>query len=56
MERSLYWYKGSQLILTNMYVTAFITKQVARELVFPPCLIQHKLLSLKYDLKEKKLE
>ena len=45
MERSLYWYIGSLHILTNTYTTALTTKQVARKVLFPPCLIEHIPLS-----------
>ena len=45
MERSLYWYMGSLHILTNTHTTALTTKQVARKVLFPPCLIEHISLS-----------
>ena len=38
MERSLYWYIGSLCILTKTYTTALTTKQVARKVLFLPCL------------------
>ena len=41
MERSLYWYIGRQPILTNTYTTVLTSKQVARKVLFPPCLIAH---------------
>ena len=41
MDKSLYWYIGSLSILTNTYTTALIIKQVARKVLFPPCLIEH---------------
>ena len=40
-ERSLYWYIGSLHILTSTYTTALTIKQVARKVLFPPCLIEH---------------
>ena len=42
MENSLYWYKGSLHILSNTYSTALTTKQVARKVLFPHCLIESK--------------
>ena len=45
MEISLYMYIGSLHILTKTYTTALTTKQVARKVFFPPCLIQHIPLS-----------
>ena len=42
MERSLYWYIRSLHILTNIYTTALTTKQVASEVMFPPCLVENK--------------
>ena len=36
---------GSLHILTNTYTTDLTTKQVARKVLFPPCLIEHILLS-----------
>ena len=41
MERSLYWYIGGLCILTNIYTTALTNKQVARKVLFSPCLIEH---------------
>ena len=52
MERFLYWYIGSLHILTNTYTTALTTKQVARKVLFPPCLIEHIPLSQIGVLKE----
>ena len=40
-KRNLHWYIGSLRILTNTYTTALTTKQVARKVLFPPCLIEH---------------
>ena len=40
-ERSLYSYIGSPRILTNIFTTVLTTKQVARKVLFPPCLIEH---------------
>ena len=45
MERSLYWYKENLRILNNTYPTVLTTKQVARKVLFPPCLIEHFPLS-----------
>ena len=45
IEGNPYCYIGSLRILTNTYITAFTTKQVARKAFFPHCLIQHILLS-----------
>ena len=45
MERSLDWYIGSLHILTITYTTALTTKQVARKVLFSPCLIEHISLS-----------
>ena len=45
LERSLYSYIGNLRILTNTYATAATTKQVARKVLFPPCLIEHIPLS-----------
>ena len=36
---------GSLHILTNTYTTDLTTKQVARKVLFPPCLIEHIPLS-----------
>ena len=44
MERSSYWYIGSLQILTSTYTTALTTKQVARKVLFPSCLVEHILL------------
>ena len=44
-ERSLDWYIGSLHILTITYTAALTTKQVARKVLFPPCLIEHIPLS-----------
>ena len=44
-QGSLYWYIESLHILTNTYTTAVTTKQVARKVLFPPCLIEHIPLS-----------
>ena len=53
----LYWYIGSLHILTNTYTTARTTKQVAREVLFPPCLIEHIPLSqIKMTYAKKTLE
>ena len=41
----MYWYTGSLRILTNTCATALTTKQVARKMLFPPCLIEHVPLS-----------
>ena len=41
MERSLYWYIGSLHILNNTYATALTTKEVAKKVLFPPCLTGH---------------
>ena len=57
MKRSPYWYIGSLHILTNTYATALTTKQVARKVLFPPCLIQHIPLSqIKMTYTKKTLE
>ena len=45
MERFRFWQIGSLCILNNTYTTALITKQVARKMFFPPCLIEHIALS-----------
>ena len=37
----LFWYIGSLHILSNTYTKALTTTQVAREELFPPCLIEH---------------
>ena len=56
-ERSLFWYIGSLHILTNTYTTANTTKQVARKVLFPPCLIEHIPLSqIKMTYTKKTLE
>ena len=39
------WYIRSLRILTNTYTTALTTKQVARKVLFPSCLIEHIPLS-----------
>ena len=44
MERSLFWYMGSLRILINTYTPALTTKQVARKVLFPPCLREHKFV------------
>ena len=36
-----YRYIGSLHIVTNTYTTALTTQQVARKVLFPPCLIGH---------------
>ena len=57
MESSLYWYIESLHILTNTYTTALTTKQVARKVLFPPCLIEHIPLSqIKMTYTKKTLE
>ena len=57
MERSLYCYMGSLHILTNTYTTALTTKQVARKVLFLPCLIEHIPLSqIKMAYTKKTLE
>ena len=43
--RFLYWYIGNLCILTNSYTTVLATKQVARKVLFPPCLLEHTPLS-----------
>ena len=45
MEGYLYWYIGSLCILTNACPRALTIKQVARKVLFPPCLIEHISLS-----------
>ena len=45
MEGSLYWYIGSLRKITNRYITALTTKQVAMKVLFPPCLTEHTPLS-----------
>ena len=53
----MYWYIGSLHILTNTYTTALTIKQVARKVLFPPCLIQHIPLSqIKMTYTKKTLE
>ena len=37
-------------ILTNTYTTALTTKQVARKVLFPPCLIAYSIITNKDDL------
>ena len=37
----MYWYTGILRILTNTCATGLTTKQVARKMLFPPCLIEH---------------
>ena len=55
--RSLYWFIGSLHIVTNTYTTAFTTKQVARKVLFPPCLIEYIPLSqIKITYTKKALE
>ena len=41
----MYCYIGSLLILANTYTTALATKQIARKVLFLPCLIEHIPLS-----------
>ena len=54
---TLYWYIGSLRILTNTYTTSLTTKQVARKVLFPPCLIEHIPLSqIKMTYTKKTLE
>ena len=49
--------RGSLHILTNTYTTAHTTKQVARKVLFPHCLIEHILLSqIKITYTKKTLE
>ena len=56
MERSLYWYVGSLQILTNTYITALTTKQVAMKKLFAACLIEHiSLLQTKVTYTKKTL-
>ena len=45
MKRLLYWYIGNLHILTNTYTKALTIKQVARKVLFPPCLVEHIPLS-----------
>ena len=48
---------GSLHILTNTYTTDLTTKQVARKVLFPPCLIEHIPLSqIKMTCTKKTLE
>ena len=57
LKRNLYWYIGSLYTLTNTYTTALTTKQVARKVLFPPCLIEHIPLSqIKMTYKMKTLK
>ena len=57
MEGSLYWHIGRLFILTNSYNTAVTNKQVARKMLFPPCLIEHIPLSqIKTTYTKKTLE
>ena len=52
-----YWYIASLRIPTNTYTTDLTTKQVARKVLFPPCLIEHILLSqIKMTYTKKTLE
>ena len=44
-ERSLYWFIRSLHMLTNTYATTLTTKNFARKMLFPLCLIEHILLS-----------
>ena len=37
--RTSYYYIGSLYMLTNTYTIAVTTKQVAKKVLFPPCLI-----------------
>ena len=56
-EETLYWYIGNLHILTNTYTTALTTKQVARKVLFPHCLIEHISLSkIKMTCTKKTLE
>ena len=45
----MYWYIGNLCILTNTYTITHTTKQVAKKVMFPPCLIEHIPLSHKKD-------
>ena len=55
MERSRYCYIGRLHILTNTYTTALTTKQVARKVLFPLCLIERIPLSpIKMTLPKKR--
>ena len=45
MERYQYWYIGNLHILANTCTTAAPTKQVARKVLFPPCVIENIPLS-----------
>ena len=48
---------GSLHILTNTYTAALTIKQVARKVLFPPCLIEHIPLSqIKMTYTKKTLE
>ena len=56
MERSLYWYIGNILILTNTYTTGLTTKKIARKVLFPPFLIEDiPLLQIKMTYTKKTL-
>ena len=44
-QNNIYWYIGSLHILTNTYTAALTTKQVAKKMLCPPCLIEHIPLS-----------
>ena len=57
MEKSLYLYIGGLHILTITYTTALTTKQVARKVLFPPCLTDNIPLSqMKMTCTNKTLE
>ena len=56
-EISVLVYRNTPHILTNTYTTALTTKQVARKVLFPPCLIEHSPLSqIKMTYTKKRLE
>ena len=46
VERSLYWYIGSLHITTITYTAALTIKQVAKKVLFSPCLIDCISMSL----------
>ena len=57
LGRYLYWNIRSLHILTNTYTAALTTKQVARKVLFLPCLIEHiPLLQIMMTYAKKTLE
>ena len=52
MEQFLYWYVGNLSTLANTYSIALTYEQVARKVLFPPCLTPYSIITNKYDLRK----